>query len=496
MTFEILFIFALVALQIAVFVHVYKKIIHYKKFFPESFNDIQIKEFQITKTILAEPKTFDDYLENLSDGTRVISKIENADTVELMVIPKVTKTKHSHFAQVIKSTNAYLCKNKGASADFSILKDTCDRHLEKEDNEIGNLINVPLYIGLAGTFVGIIIGLWNIDFKTLSASTTATISTESIGQLINGVITAMFASLAGLTFTVINSALVYKPAAYKNDTDKNLYYDFIQRELLPYLNTGVSRSLGTLKDVLEHFVQKFGENMDDYKDSGDKLNENLQLQHLVLEEINELGLTKTASKIGEVFSKLKDSSEDLAKFQEYQKSLNTYVDKSEQVAEEMNSIIQNFKDFNNNLKAISQHTLENQKLQQQFKESLDLHFPTIRDHREVWRSQVDEFNQDVREVYKELHNYFKTSTENIQGFISNNNNFFTGMNEIQNAIQIFVENSAIQKEEFKILSEQIKEMRGDFKNSQKESIETNKQFISAIIELKQILSKIQSPSNK
>jgi hypothetical protein len=353
---------------------------------------------------------------------------------------------------------------------------------------------VPLYIGLAGTFVGIIIGLWNIDFKTLSATSTATISTESIGQLINGVITAMFASLVGLTFTVINSAIVYKPAAYKNDTDKNLYYDFIQRELLPYLNTGVSRSLGTLKDVLEHFVQKFGANMDDYKESGDKLNENLQLQHLVLEEINELGLSKTATKIGEVFGKLKESSDDLAIFQEYQKGLNIYVDKSEQVAEEMSTIIAQFKDFNNNLKAISQHTLVSQELQKQFKESLEKHFPTIEDHREVWRGQVDEFNQDVKEVYKELQNYFRATTENIQNFIGNNNNFFTGMNEIQNAIQIFVENTVIQKEEFKILTNEIKEMRNDFNKSQSSTIDMNKQFISSIIELKQTLSKLHTPT--
>ena len=47
-------------------------------------------------------------------------------------------------------------------------------------------------------------------------------------------------------------------------------------------------------------------------------------------------------------------------------------------------------------------------------------------------------NQDIKEVYKELNSYFKTSTEQIQSFIGSNNNFFTGINEIQNAIKIFV----------------------------------------------------------
>jgi len=432
-------------------------------------------------------------LDSLSNEVQVIAETEDAEQVELLVIPPSTSSNHSHFLQVIKSTNAYLCKNKGASADFGILKDTCERHLEQVDNEIGNLINVPLYIGLGGTFVGIIIGLSGIDFSATDAGTTTTISSASIGQLLHGVIAAMFASLVGLTFTVINSALVYKPAAYKNDTDKNNYYDFLQRELLPFLNIGVSKSLGSFKDVLNHFIIKFGENMDDYKDSGHLLNENLQKQQTVLEEINKLSLTRTATKIAEVFAELKESAEHLEKFQAYQKGLNSYVDKTEKVAHDMNSIIEEFKDFSANLKAISNNSVATIELQRQFKDSLEKHFPVIEDHRVIWRGHVDELNKDIKEVYKELVNYFKASTEQVQSFIGSNNNFFTGINEIQNAIKIFVENSSIQKDEFTVLKNQMVEMRTDFKNSQKQSIETNKALIDAIIDLKKTISKIEIP---
>lgn len=496
MTFEIIFILALVGLQVFVFFNVFFKIKSYQRFFPSSFKEIQIKKFFITKTVLSEPDQFDKYLDSLSNDVQIIEESEDAEQVELLVIPNSTKANHSHFSEVIKSTNAYLCKNKGASADFGILKDTCERHLEKVDNEIGNLINVPLYIGLAGTFVGIIIGLWGIDFSATTIGTTTTISSDSITQLLNGVIAAMFASLMGLAFTVINSALVYKPAAYKNDTDKNHYYDFLQRELLPFLNIGVSKSLGSFKDVLNHFIIKFGENMDDYKDSGHLLNENLQKQQTVLEEINKLSLTRTATKIAKVFADLKESAEHLEKFQAYQKGLNGYVDKTEKVAHDMNVIIEQFKDFNVNLKAISNNSVATIELQKQFKDSLEKHFPTINDHREVWRTQVDELNQDIKEVYKELNSYFKTSTEQIQSFIGSNNNFFTGINEIQNAIKIFVENSSIQKDEFNVLKNQIVGMRNDFKDSQKQSIETNKALVDAIIDLKKTISKIEIPTEK
>jgi predicted nuclease with TOPRIM domain/ABC-type dipeptide/oligopeptide/nickel transport system permease component len=488
MTLEIIFILALVGLQVFVFFNVFFKIKSYQRFFPSSFKEIQIKKFFITKAVLSEPDQFDKYLDSLSNDVQIIDESEDAEQVELLVIPNSTKANHSHFSEVIKSTNAYLCKNKGASADFGILKDTCERHLEKVDNEIGNLINVPLYIGLGGTFVGIIIGLWGIDFSATTEGTTTTISSDSIAQLLNGVIAAMFASLMGLAFTVINSALVYKPAAYKND--------FLQRELLPFLNIGVSKSLGSFKDVLNHFIIKFGENMDDYKDSGHLLNENLQKQQTVLEEINKLSLTRTATKIAEVFADLKESAEHLEKFQAYQKGLNGYVDKTEKVAHDMNVIIEQFKDFNVNLKAISNNSVATIELQKQFKDSLEKHFPTINDHREVWRTQVDELNQDIKEVYKELNSYFKTSTEQIQYFIGSNNNFFTGINEIQNAIKIFVENSSIQKDEFNVLKNQIVDMRNDFKDSQKQSIETNKALIEAVIDLKKTISKIEIPTEK
>jgi hypothetical protein len=472
------------------------KIKTYQQFFPSSFKEIQIKKFQITKEVLGEFDQFDKYLDSISNGALENEESENAEEVELLVIPNSTKKKHSHFSEVIKSTNAYLCKNKGASADFGILKDTCERHLEKVDNEIGNLINVPLYIGLGGTFIGIIIGLWGIDFTATTIGTTTTISSASIAQLLNGVIAAMFASLSGLAFTVINSAIFYKPAAYKSDTDKNNYYDFLQRELLPFLNIGVSKSLGSFKDVLNHFILKFGENMDDYKDSGHLLNENLQKQQAVLEEINKLSLTRTATRIAEVFAGLKESSEHLEKFQSYQKGLNIYVDKSEKVSHEMSEIIHQFKDFNTNLLVISNESIATLELQKQFKDSLEKHFPTINDHREVWRTQVDELNNDIKQIYKELNFYFKSSTEQIQSFIGNNNNFFTGMNEIQNAIQIFVENSSIQKDEFNSLKNQMIDMRSDFKDSQKQSIETNKALIEAIIDLKKTFSKIEILTSK
>ena len=448
--FEIIFILALIALQIYVFAIVLKKINRFKNFFPDTLS-IKIKTFKINE--------------------------DSDETVELLDVPEQDEC----FLEVINSTNDYLYKNKGAAADFGILKDISERHLEKFDNEIGNQINVPLYIGLGGTFLGIIIGLFGISFTDTTGA--VTISSQSISQLLSGVITAMFASLFGLIFTVVNSWL-YKSAAYQNDTDKNNYYDLLQRELLPALNTGVAKSLGTLNVVLNEFIRKFGENMDDYRDSGRLLNENLTKQQFVLEEINKLSLTRTATAIANTFVQLNESSDHLAKFIDYQKGLNEYVDKAENVTQEMNDIIDKFKDFNLNLKAVGNNTLATIELQKQFKDSLETHFPTKSDFREKWREQTDELNQDVKKVYSELYNYFKEQTEQLKNFTEENSEFFSGIGEIQKAVQVFAENSNAQKVEFEMLKNEMIALRKDLNASQKSSLETNNALIDVLKEIK------------
>jgi biopolymer transport protein ExbB/TolQ len=454
--FEITFILALIVLQVFVFYNVWGKIGNFKDFFPDT-KKIKIQQINVGTT-------------------------EESETLDLLDAPK----ENEQFKTIIDSTNDYLRKNKGAAADFSILKDISERHLEKFDNEIGNLINVPLYIGLGGTFVGIIIGLLGISFS--DAQNAVAISTDSISQLLHGVVAAMFASLFGLVFTVLNS-WKYKSAAYQNDSDRNIYYDFLQRELLPSLNTGVARSLGNLNVVLNEFLLKFGENMDDYHDSGRLLNDNLAKQQFVLEEINKLSLTRAATTIADTFVQLNESSEHLKNFLAYQKGLNEYIDKSENVTTEMKSIIATFKDFNNNLKAISNKTLDSIELQKQFKDSLETHFPTISDHRAVWRTQIDELNQDVKKVYQELYNYFKEQTEQVKTYVENNNGLWGGIEEIKMAVQVFVENSNAQKLEFELLQKEMNGLRNNFKESQRDYNTTMISMLTTLKEIKQEASK-------
>ncbi|QQS30756.1 MAG: hypothetical protein IPM47_07465 [Sphingobacteriales bacterium] len=480
--FEISFIVLIVVLQSWAFSDVRSKIQDLRSFFPKNFNDLEVIKYHVPKGLLKNNVEFASFISGISKGnpTTIGDDATEKEEVEVLVIDKITRQKHWEFNEVILSTNAYLCKNKGASADFNILQDICDRHIQRLDNSISNRINVPLYIGLGGTFLGIIIGLGFLAFKG--------VDTKSITELITSVIMAMIASLAGLILTTWNTAKTYQPAVYQNDTDKNHYYDFIQRELLPVLNIGMAGSLSSFREILSDFVVKFG---GDTVRTAQLLNENLSKQQFVLEEINKLDIPKTSNAIVESFFNLKNSSEQLKMFLNYQVSLNQNVTETNKVVGGLNDTLNSFKSFNSNLEAIAKNVNSSIELQRQFKDMLELHFPTIKDHREVWRGQVDELNTDIKGIYVELNKYFQESTSIIQTFVQNNESYFTGLNDIQKVIKIFVDSAKFQTEQFMALNTGMLEMRQDLRQSQQSNYELNKELVEAVKNLTLKISRLE-----
>ena len=74
MIFEIIFITALIGLQIFVFYNVFRKISSFRTFFPNSFNEIQISRFIITKEVLNEPSELENYSRTEEDKFEVFIK--------------------------------------------------------------------------------------------------------------------------------------------------------------------------------------------------------------------------------------------------------------------------------------------------------------------------------------------------------------------------------------------------------------------------------------
>lgn len=478
-------VLVVIALQVFSFLKTKKNITELRDLFKEVDN-LSLKETSVTSDVLRNKSSLQKFLENIP--SRIEEGLdENYINLSLIVSQKEGMPK-GRLGKIIHRTNEYLCKNTGTSADLSVLRDISDNQKGALEDDIQNSLNVPLYLGLAGTFVGIITGLIGVDFNQIFGTTS---NLDGLQHLLYGVVVAMFASLLGLGFTVYNSAISYKNAVSKSNEGTEEYINFLRRELMPLLSNSMASSLNFLKGVLGHFVDKFGRNLDAYADSAELLNDNLEKQHLVLSEINKLSLTQTANKIAETFIQLKESADSLNVFRTYQKQLNSTIANVSEMVNQIQTIIGNFNDFATGLSVVISNQNKTTELQREFQEAITIHFPTGGDARDVWRKEFDMLISEGKTVSENLSTQLTVSTEYIKNFIANNKDFFDTFDKFKEVLDTMVQYTQVQAECYKDLRCEILNLRKDYKDAQMESIDLHKSMLKAIDSMTKALDEIR-----
>ena len=478
-------VLVVIALQVFSFLKTKKNITELRDLFKEVDN-LSLKETSVTSDVLRNKSSLQNFLENIP------SRIEEGldeDYINLsLIVSQKEGMPKGRLGKIIHRTNEYLCKNTGTSADLSVLRDISDNQKGALEDDIQNSLNVPLYLGLAGTFVGIITGLIGVDFNQIFGTTS---NLDGLQHLLYGVVAAMFASLLGLGFTVYNSAISYKNAVSKSNEGTEEYINFLRRELMPLLSNSMASSLNSLKGVLGHFVDKFGRNLDAYADSTELLNDNLEKQHLVLSEINKLSLTQTANKIAETFIQLKESADSLNVFRTYQKQLNSTIANVSGMVNQIQTIIGNFNDFATGLSVVISNQNKTTELQREFQEAITIHFPTGGDARDVWRKEFDMLISEGKTVSENLSTQLTVSTEYIKNFIANNKDFFDTFDKFKEVLDTMVQYTQVQAECYKDLRREILNLRKDYKDAQMESIDLHKSMLKAIDSMTKALDEIR-----
>ncbi|MFC5272000.1 hypothetical protein [Adhaeribacter terreus] len=262
----------------------------------------------------------------------------NAELVDLLEV----KNASPEFSEIVSDTNEYLQNNKGAAADFNILKDISERYSETLDNEVQAGIATPLYIGLLGTFFGVSIGLFSLlltDSPDLAESETRSfITDDGIRNFLTGVVIAMVGSFCGLLLTLRGNALL-KDARSRRDKLKNSYYTFLQKRLLPKLNSDMAASLGNLKSVLDSFNHDFLEKVANFRPIIASLTDNIAIQKDFIQRLDEIGFTKMANASVTVFEKVKESEELFSKFLGYQQALNNTLQNGSEMAGKVKDVL-------------------------------------------------------------------------------------------------------------------------------------------------------------
>ena len=478
-------VLVVIALQVFSFLKTKKNITELRDLFKEVDN-LSLKETSVTSDVLRNKSSLQKFLENIP------SRIEEGldeDYINLsLIVSQKEGMPKGRLGKIIHRTNEYLCKNTGTSADLSVLRDISDNQKGALEDDIQNSLNVPLYLGLAGTFVGIITGLIGVDFNQIFGTTS---NLDGLQHLLYGVVAAMFASLLGLGFTVYNSAISYKNAVSQSNEGTEEYINFLRRELMPLLSNSMASSLNSLKGVLGHFVDKFGRNLDAYADSTELLNDNLEKQHLVLSEINKLSLTQTANKIAETFIQLKESADSLNVFRTYQKQLNSTIANVSGMVNQIQTIIGNFNDFATGLSVVISNQNKTTELQREFQEAITIHFPTGGDARDVWRKEFDMLISEGKTVSENLSTQLTVSTEYIKNFIANNKDFFDTFDKFKEVLDTMVQYTQVQAECYKDLRREILNLRKDYKDAQMESIDLHKSMLKAIDSMTKALDEIR-----
>jgi biopolymer transport protein ExbB/TolQ len=350
---------------------------------------------------------------------------------ELIAVEDYTHS--TTFTEIIISINKYLERNKGA-ADFSIIKSIVDRKIESIEEDVASNLSLPLYIGLMGTFVGIIAGLVKIAFF-------GGVTEENINSFLGGVFIAMFASLIGLLLTVINNSGGFKKAKRTNDHRKTEFFNFLQVELLPYLGNSIYDVFNRFKDNIGDFNdrfsknislfdEKFSSNINNLKQSVTVLSDNIgpivestKHQKEFLKELKAIGYNRMAEANLKVFKVMSDAGPNFKEFIDKQKELNQSIDKTLEIVSVIDSVMNRVSSFEKSISELGHRidasdyissdllTKVNRKLNE-----LDNQFELLKQHSQFTKGHIENhFSQEVAKV--------EVLSERILGELGNALNF-------------------------------------------------------------------------
>lgn len=354
---EAIIIAAIICFQVFIAYKLYFKIEFYKGIF--DFEDLPIiSQKKVTKAVF-----------ETGDVDEILSFEDERGSVNITYLDYQQKSRV--LTTIVKYINVYLVKNKGVTIDFHIIKDIVDKHTETSENEIENRIPAPLYLGLAATMLGIIIGLFSVNFDADSNALNA------IQPLINGVKWAMSASVIGLIITTVFSIKIYKDAQIEVDEEKSEFLSKLQSELMPKMATGKLPEVAILSDKLDVFARNTSGSITQLDTIVQTTSNTVEREQQLIKDIRKLDVAKITSSNIEVFSQLDIMMDSFNNFANYYNQLNNSMNGTTELVnklqhfigttENINAVLEGIKNnietsnsatsfFNNHIKSFSKYS--------------------------------------------------------------------------------------------------------------------------------------------
>lgn len=287
---EIALIASIIIAQIAIFIRIMKKTRSYESMFANGFGISQDEETQKPHVLVID-----------GDGKTV---------------------SNSAIQGTVDNINSYIDNNWGSAVNFSIVENIIERESDSRDEEIQHLIPTPLYLGLAATMIGIILGLFSMGrVGTTQEAIDSLTSLSEIDNLINGVKIAMIASLFGLFWTTLLSTWIYKKAKNNVNVSKNSKLNFLQSQLL--LPTQ-DNTLTGIRECIDNFSRSVGQSITQLVGLAEtnisiaqQITNNTREQEHILREIQEFKIAKVTQVLNNLFDRVDANMEAYREFSQY-----------------------------------------------------------------------------------------------------------------------------------------------------------------------------------
>lgn len=340
------------------------------------------------------------------------------DKIKVHLISLDDNLQNPLIIKVVDTINSYLLRNKGAVSDFNLIKDIVERNCDAVDEEINQQLPVPIYLGLMGTILGIILGLWSIHFDPQNFM-------DSVTDLIESVKLAMGCSFMGLLLTTILSAWFYRGAKAKLEEQKNELYTFIQIELLPQLSQDANSTILTMQAHLEKFNEGFSENVAGFDGIMSRILEMFDSQVLLNEQLKDMDISQVASLNKNTLAELRKSMSEFEKFNQYLNLMNSFVQKTAQVTDSVNDQLRRTDDIKNIVSSMEEN-IENNRLVmeklQNFLQKVEAHNAIITATAsldDTLTDAIDQLKKHVQEEIDAIQNHTSQATQDLDQLMQN-----------------------------------------------------------------------------
>lgn len=357
------------------------------------------------------------------------------DVIKVHLISLDKSIRNPLIIKVVETINSYLLRNKGAVSDFNLIKDIVERNCDAVDEEINQQLPVPIYLGLMGTILGIIIGLWSINFDPAQFMT-------SVTDLVESVKLAMGCSFMGLLLTTILSAWFYRGAKAKLEEQKNELYTFIQIELLPQLSQDANSTILTMQAHLERFNTGFSENVEGFDGIMNRILQAFESQVRLTEQLQHMDISRVAHLNAHVLSELRTSMNEFEKFNQYLNLMNSFVQKTAQVTDSVNDQLRRTDDIKGVVSSMKEN-IENNRLVmeklQNFLQRVEAHNAIITASAtldDALTDAIDQLKRHVQEEIESIRSHTVEASQDLEHLMQSERGHLDKLNNLEDLSQL------------------------------------------------------------